>query len=983
MRLRSLSMLGMLAVLGALLLAVSASGAPGDTTKRTYIVQMLKDPVASYDGGVAGIPATQPARGEKVDADSPAAQRYTALLQGEHATALAQVGGAEKVYDYSVSFNGFAAELTEAQAAKLEKVPGVVAVSPDEILQLDTSTTPGFIGLDKPTGLWTRAGGPANAGEGVIIGIIDTGVWPEHPSFSDRSTSFGFPRPIYSQAPMHWNGICQSGEEFHVRNCNNKLIGARYYVNGFGAHRVAPWDYMSPRDYNGHGSHTMSTAGGNHNVQATGDAASLGRMSGIAPRARVAAYKVCWEEEGSDGGCATSDSVAAIDQAVEDGVDVLNFSISGSRTNFLDPVEVAFLFAADAGVFVAASAGNSGPTASTVAHPGPWLTSVAASTHPRGGLGSVTFGNGTTLTGQSLAANAVSGPFVNAENVGKAGADPTAVRLCFLGSLDPAKVANKIVLCDRGVIARIDKSLEVKNAGGIGMVMINTSASSVNADLHFVPTVHVDHTSYAATKAYANSAGATATIAKGQVSNTLPAPFIAAFSSRGPLLAGDGDILKPDVSAPGQDILAAVAPPGNHGRLFDMVSGTSMSSPHVAGLGAMLTQLHPSWSPMAQKSALMTTAYSFPGHSHDWGAGHVDGSRAADPGLVYDAGFADWLAFLRGQGLVGGTPKIDASDLNQASIAIGQLAGKQTVTRRVTNVSSAYETYTFAFSDLTGITATPNPSSLTLAPGETKSFTVEFTRTTATLNSYVRGFMTLVGDGGHTVRSPVVLRPVPLSAPAELRGTGTAGSQAFSVTFGFDGTWSAAVRGLIPADKRPGNVAQDPDSTFDTSNPDANGAPGTTRHDYTVPAGTTYARFSLFDTEVDGHDDLDLYVYRVNPTTGAKTLVGASGGPTAAEEVSLVDPQAAAYHVYVHGWGTDGPDSNYSLFGWILGSASAGNASVTPSSGAAATGQSQGLTLNWTGLTAGTKYLGRIAYSGVAGGNPVTGMPLTTVRVDG
>ena len=480
---------------------------------------------------------------------------------------------------------------------------------------------------------------------------------------------------------------------------------------------MAPWDFLSPRDYNGHGSHTTSTAGGNNGVQATGDAASLGKISGMAPRARLAMYKVCWEEVGSDGGCSSADSVAAIDQAVEDGVDVINFSISGSRTNFLDPVEVSFLFAADAGVFVATSAGNEGPGASTVAHPSPWVTSTAAATHSRGGVGTVTFGNGTSQSGQSLAATAVSGPFVNAENAGKAGANATEVRLCFLGTLDPAKVAGKIVLCDRGVNARIDKSLEVRNTGGIGMVMINTSANSVNADLHFVPSIHIDHTNYTTIKAYANTPGATAAISKGTPTNDLPAPFIAAFSSRGPILAGDGDILKPDIAAPGQDVLAAVAPPGNHGRLFDMLSGTSMASPHIAGLGALLTQLHPDWSPAAQKSALMTTAYSFPGNQFDWGAGHVDASKAGDAGLVYDAGFGDWLAFLRGQGLVGGPGGIDASDLNQASIAIGQLAGKQTITRRVTSVGGSSETYTASFTDLTGVTAVASPSTLHDRPG--------------------------------------------------------------------------------------------------------------------------------------------------------------------------------------------------------------------------------------------------------------------------
>ena len=166
---------------------------------------------------------------------SSAAQRYIAHLRGDHATALAQVGGAATLYDYSVSYNGFAAELTEAQASKLEKVPGVIAVTEDELLHPDTSSTPHFIGLDAPTGLWTKLGGPSKAGENVIIGVVDTGVWPEHPSFSDTASPFGFPQLAYSQAPSRWNGICQVGEEFNGRNCNHKLIGARFYNAGFGA----------------------------------------------------------------------------------------------------------------------------------------------------------------------------------------------------------------------------------------------------------------------------------------------------------------------------------------------------------------------------------------------------------------------------------------------------------------------------------------------------------------------------------------------------------------------------------------------------------------------------------------------------------------------------------------------------------------------------------------------------------------------------
>ena len=231
----------------------------------------------------------------------------------------------------------------------------------------------------------------------------------------------------------------------------------------------------------------------------TGAAAVFGSISGIAPRARIAAYKVCWET-GAGGSCFNSDSVAAIDQAVADGVDVINFSISGSQTSFRDPVEVAFLFAADAGVFVSASAGNAGPASSTVAHPSPWLTTVAAGTHDRNYDAVLTLGNGTTVTGSSVNQVATGpAPFVYAGDVGLPGADPTQVILCYSSAdggnvLDPAKVAGKIVLCDRGVTARVNKSLAVKEAGGIGMVLANTSANTLNAEVHSVPTVHVAHT---------------------------------------------------------------------------------------------------------------------------------------------------------------------------------------------------------------------------------------------------------------------------------------------------------------------------------------------------------------------------------------------------------------------------------------------------------------------------------------------------------
>jgi subtilisin family serine protease len=741
---------------------------------------------------------------------------------------------------------------------------------------------------------------------------------------------------------------------------------------------------MSPRDYNGHGSHTSSTAGGQNGVATTGPATVFGPTTGMAPRARIATYKALWStEDASTASGFTSDLVAAIDTAVADGVDVINYSISGTQTNFLDPVQVSFLFAADAGVFVSASAGNSGPTTSTVAHPGPWLTTVAAGTHNRSGEGSVTLGNGTTYNGASLATPVGPAPLIDSIAAGLPNGDNPAtpdneIALCFLGSLDPAKVAGKIVLCDRGVNARVDRSREVLNKGGAGMILVNVTPSSLNADFHFVPTVHLPDTNRAALKEYVATASPTATINQSSIVFNAPAPLTAAFSSRGPLRAGGGDLLKPDVIAPGQDVLASVAPPGQAGFDFNLLSGTSMSAPHVAGLAALLQDLHPNWSPMAVKSALMTSGYdvidggiSTATRIFRQGAGHVRPNSAADPGLVYDHGFNGWLAFLCGT-TTGVNPatctalqaagfSFDPSDLNVPSIAIGDLAGIQTVTRKVTNVGGSPATYNASVTGLEGINVNVSPSSLTLSPGETKSFTVTFTRTTAALNAYAGGQLAW-SDGTHIVRSPLVIRPVPLAAPAQVSGTG--GPISYDVKFGYTGPFTAAARGLVPATTTAGTVADDPGDEFSP------GGPGTVSFDVVVPAGTTYARFSLFNAFTDGADDLDLYVYR------GTTQVGSSGGGQSEEEVNLVNPVADTYRVWVHGFATEGPDSNFTLFNWLLGSTAAGNMTVTaPAS--ATLGATGAVNLTFSGLAPATKYLGSVAYGGIAGlPNP------TIVRVD-
>ena len=940
------------------------------TKDGNYIVQMADQPVVAYTGGIKGLTATAPKAGHKIDPNSGTVVAYTGYLNSKHAAALAKTGGT-KLYDYDYSFSGYSARLTAAQANKTATLSGVIAVTPDEMQTVDTSSTPAFLGLTAAGGLWEQLGGVGSAGDGIIIGDIDTGIWPESLSFADRTLnnvpSFSPTAKLAYQQIPGWHGKCTPGEAFVASNCNQKLIGAQWFDAGFGGdagvNANMPWEFTSARDYNGHGTHTASTAGGNNGVPVTGPAAAYGTISGMAPHARIAMYKALWTLSDGTGSGYNSDLVAAIDMAVHDGVDVINYSISGTSTNFLDPVEVSFLYAAQAGIFVAESAGNSGPTTGTVAHPGPWTTTVAAGTHNRSALGTVTMGDGTAYTGASVSSSEVSAPIINAADAAAAGADATKVALCYAAVdnggtavLDSAKVAGKIVVCDRGVTNRVNKSLAVLEAGGVGMVLVNPSPNSLNADFHSVPTVHLDSNVYVAVHAYAGTTGATATISKSHMDYNTPAPYTASFSSRGPL-AATGDLLKPDLIAPGQDILAAVAPPGNSGRSFDLYSGTSMSSPHVAGLAALLKDLHPSWSPMAIKSALMTSAYDVldgPNTSASvifrQGAGHVKPNSAADPGLVFDSTMTDWLGFLCGTQLGAsyctsrGIPVVSPSNFNGASIAIGSLPGSQTVTRTVTNVGLTTATYTASFSGA-GISASVSPATFTLSPGQKRTLQITISTAGAALNAYTGGQLTW-SDGTHTVRIPVVAKPVALAAPAEV-------SSSYNVTFGYTGSFTATARGLVPATTFAGSINTGQQLTYNVI----------------VPAGTTYARFSLFNATTTPGSDLDLYVYR------GTTLVGSSGGGTSDEEVDFLNPTAATYTVLVDGYGTANP-STFTLFTWVLGSTDAGNMIVSAPT-TATLGGTGTINLSFSGLTAGTKYLGSVAYGGAAGmPNP------TIVRVD-
>jgi subtilisin family serine protease len=839
-----------------------------------------------------------------------------------------------------------------------------MAVQKDKLRKPDTDLSPEFLGLTGRNGLWSKVGGRAKAGKGVIVGVLDTGIWPESRSFAAKPTvRRPHARPVHG-IRARWNGRCETGENWVKADCNRKLIGARYFVQGFGEANVDPSDYISPRDGDGHGTHTSSTAAGNRVRNVVVEGRRFGTVSGMAPAAKVAMYKVCWTGSVAldvPDGCFNSDSVAAIDQAVADGVDVINYSIGGtSESSVVDEVELAFMFAAAAGVYNAASAGNSGPGASTLDHPSPWVSTTAASTH-RIAEKKLVLGNGRKFVGASVTRPLRTfTPMVMAETSGKTGVDPTDASLCAPGTLDPAKVSGKLVVCLRGVVDRIEKSFEVKAAGGVGMVMINPSPNSLNADLHAVPSVHLSDTALAPVSAYVAGPSPVGKIVRLRAGEShTKVPEVAEFSSRGPSTTTGGDILKPDLSAPGVDVLAAVAPPFHHGRRYDLISGTSMASPHIAGLAALVRQAHPRWTPMEVKSALMTTARNHVstkarnGGVFAQGAGFVRPNNAVNPGIVFNHGFDAWIGYLEevtGQDLDevfhGRFRPTDGSQLNQASIAIGRLTGTQTVTRTMTNVSRRTETYR-PHVLLPGVKVSFKPAKVRVRAGGRARVRITFTTAGAKADAYTTGSLIWRGSRGHRARMPLAVRPADVDAPVEVHGTGANGSVAIPVTAGFSGTLGTQVSGLVGATPEADSVESGP---FDITAPAA--SPATDRREVVVPSGTKVVRFDVHGLP---SDDLDLFVYEV--VDGQETLVDLSADGDADETVTLREPEAGTYVAYVNGFATPG-GGTYDWTQWVVPPTAAGNLSVAPASLSVTPGQQVTLTASWSGLDTARRWLG-------------------------
>lgn len=1013
----------------ALLLCATGSALAADTARRAYIVQLADKPAASYEGGIAGLGATRPAPGMQLNANSAVVASYTGFLRQKQQALLARYRSARVLHSYQLVYNGMSVLLTPAEARALQRQPGVRAVIAEKPLQLDTNHTPTYLGLDQPGGLWSQVGGSTKAGEDVVIGVIDTGIWPEHTAFADRIDADGKPTHaasgtlVYGAPPATWQGTCETGEGFTVAACNNKLVGAR----SFSAARMAEgarlhWnEFRSPRDGihtagsgRGHGTHTASTAGGNHGVAVALDGVPAGAASGMAPRARIAAYKVCWTHtlpaapDDVKTNCMQSDSVAAIEQAVADGVDVLNFSIGGTWS-IDDPVDQAFLGAAAAGVFVATSAGNDGPMY-PVAHAVPWLATVAATNHDKVTGAVLAVPGGPTLIGGSLnRAPLPPTPFIFAHNAGRkpfdqlSDADRYARALCFSaadanaagagpdGLVDPELVAGKVLICEAGGIAPKAKSVVAQAAGAAGMVLLEFNEAPHHVD-YAVPTVDllpVD--GEALVRHLAGHPDAKLEMsAFGIHDNLHPSPSVTSFSSRGPNIVVPG-VMKPDLAAPGLEILAGITPTGDQeyrnsivqagtapgSARFGFHTGTSMASPHVAGLAALLRQQHPGWSPAAIKSALMTTAAQtregdFTGElsgTLPWGqgAGFVQPNAAGDPGLVYDAGTLDWQRFLCGAESIGVAPETcrtvgttTDTNLNQAALTAPSVAVSEVLSRTVKNVGASAATYR-AQAQLDGFDVAVSPAELTLAPGETGSFTVTLTRTTAENLAWSYGYLEW-SDGAHRVRSPLHARAMVIDAPEYLIGDQRIGRKLIPIIAGSSARLKVGVSGLVAPHKDVMTVQGGIGVDAALAACLAGGNEQVATKTVSIPGGTLAARFAVFDSDSlagsQGWSDyLNLFV--IDPHGQLAGFVPYGGNGSAA----TTNPEPGDYTICVASEGPhNGVSATFALSTWVIAPGQdAGNLRVSAPTmlGKGSTGT---VGLAWSGLDEGKYYYGVLAY---------------------
>ncbi|MDQ2069944.1 S8 family serine peptidase [Natronospira bacteriovora] len=728
-----------------------------------YLVVLQDAPAASYRGGVLGFPATSPAvtGASRLDHQKPQVQAYAAYLEYRQDEFLGRAANAlgrslQPGHRFQYAINGLVLELTASEASRLQQQPDVARIVEEQIDELMTDTGPGFIGADA---LWegSHGAGLQTRGEGLVVGILDTGINPTHPSFAEVDPNDGYTH-VNPLGSGNFLGACDPGSEQYDADfpCNDKLIGAWSFIES--------WGEESAWDENGHGTHVAGTAAGNH-VTTTFQGVEVD-ISGVAPRANIISYRVCG---GPDTLCNSLDRAAAIEQSILDGVDVLNHSIGGGINPYTDATSLAFLGATDAGIFSATAAGNSGPEAGTVGHRTPWMITVAATTHSR------LFARSVDITGpgtvpaelQGLAGVVGTGPAPDGDlsasilYAGDHAADDFACTALPEDSMDGA-----IALVRRGNCTFIDKANNAANAGAIALLVVNNAGGPPTTmggmESATIPSLMVGKTGGDAiidwvsgsTDATATMGGTTERIQDPDSGDTM-----AGFSSRGP--GGPmADVIKPDIAAPGVSILAAYVPDNDS---FVAIQGTSMASPHIAGAGALIRAVHPGWSPMEVQSALMSTAVTSvmdtdgetPADAFDMGAGRVDLDRAVRAALLLDETRANFEAAETG----------DLTTLNLASFANMECDGSCSWTRELRSVLGDPGNWTITVNADTDLLLSVDSTTFALNHGETHELTLTADVSAAEPGEWLFGEVVISEDADQapSQRFPVAVRkPVPV-----------------------------------------------------------------------------------------------------------------------------------------------------------------------------------------------------------------------------
>jgi len=1003
--------------------------------RKTYIVQLRAPSTAEHVAKQRSLFPKLAASSERgFDKDSGVVQAYTAQLRAQQERVQARAGGnMQKTHTYLYGLNGFAARMTAVDAQKLKHLPEVKAVWEDEVRPLATHFSPEFLELfDDEDGL---RGAEGLSGEGVVIGVIDSGIYPEHPALKDtreadrpklcrstwaETTLLGrwlcrrYDRAddvLLFEPPEDWNGSCLSGENFSESNCNNKLIGARWFVEGAeSSGAIDAGEILSARDVDGHGTHTATTAAGNR-VEAALFGTRVGRVEGMAPNARIAVYKACWLRPGeSRASCNTSDLAAAIDAAVADGVDIISYSVGSSMREVSAPDDLAMLAAAKAGIVSVVAAGNTGPNLSTVGSPAgaPWvITAAAASRDGEFSREAMQVQSPPSIATKYLVREAnftpplsdsdpIESSLVLVDDDDDADGEGTSSDACE-AIVNSEDVDGKIAFMQRG---GCDFDVKIANAGDAGAIAalvysIAGDAIVMNGDANLVdiPALMVgqaDGNLFLAELDLGNEVEVV--LEKGLLlTEAETGNIVASFSSRGP--GPVPDIMKPDVAAPGVNVLAGFTPDAVNAtpnEEFAFLSGTSMATPHVAGIAALLLEAHPEWSPAAVKSAMMTssrqdlTQSDGEGQANpfEFGAGHIVPNAAFDPGLVYELGDDDYDAFACGLELETVAPeRCDAlrdagysfapGDMNQPSIAVAKLISEHTVTRTVTNVSEQPVTYSATIANPVDMQVSVSPQTLSLAPGESASFEVTITYLDGELDLWRFGSLTWTSSE-HSVRSTIAVQPVSLRAPTEITSFGGSGSVSFDVDFGYAGPYTPRVHGLrLPRVDADLTVDNDPSKTF--SFREGNGV---TQIAISVPPEQLYLRFALFDALTDGDDDLDMYVYYCGVDNSSCRQIGQSGNPTSEERFDMFRPPAGVYGILVHGFETDdvagGPGAVFTLLSWAFGEFDdQGNMQVGPALNVTP-GSTESITVDWSNLSSDTIYFGGISHNTPSGLSALT-----------